>query len=189
MISCCRELVKRVKNEKKRAQQAKQATLAQRKENFGTLQQVWFNRPEDLGSFRLKEYIRPYSRTQGAIDSLTFFSWASSDKWEAYLWQITISKTHSVSSALLKVLDGLPAQVTSVVMCFVVPTAAFAKWKWLQPLPKFSDCSPRVRRLMQTIRQEVLLLSKEMLQNPKKSMSPPNTGSTTPVPDDDIMEG
>ena len=72
-------------DQKGRAELAKRAKLAQRKVNLGTLDRVWFNQPEDLSSLQLKDYARPYSRTPGAIDSLTLFSRDSSDEWEAYL--------------------------------------------------------------------------------------------------------
>ena len=142
-----------------------------------------------MSTFQLKTYARPYSRTQGAIDSLTMSSFGLPDAWQAYLWQISVSKNHSVSRALFEVLDSLPAQVTGVVLCFVVPTEVkFDKWKWLRPLPDTSDCSPRVASLMQTIRQEVMLLPEKVLRNPNKPLSPLNTGSTTPEPTDDLME-
>ena len=41
------------------------------------------------------------------VNSLTLSSSGLSDTWQAYLWQITVSKTHSVSKALFKVLDQL----------------------------------------------------------------------------------
>ena len=180
---CCRELVKQGRDKKKRAEQAK---AGERTINFGTLDTKWFNQLEELSNLQPKIYARPYSSTQGAFDSLAVIE---SDAWEAYLWQVTVSKTRSVSKALFEVLDSLPAQVTSVVLCFVVPPEVFyASWKWLMQLPNTSGCSPRVVSLMQTIRQAVLLLPKSVLENPNKSMSPPNTGSTTPEPDDDFME-
>ena len=186
MLFCCRELVDQQGDDKvERAQQAKDR---QHDVNFGTLDTIWFNQLEDVSNFQLKTYARPYSRTQGAIDSLTLSSSGLSDAWQAYLWQITISKTHSVSRALFKVLDNLPAQVTSVVLCFVVPIEVFHQWKWMRRLPKISDCSPRVASLMQNIRQEVMLLPEEVIRNPNKSFSPPNTGLTTPEPDDDVMD-
>ena len=186
MLFCCRELVDHKADDKvERAQQAKDR---QHTVSLGRLDTIWFNRLEDVRTFQLKTYARPYSRTQGAIDSLTLSSSGLSDAWQAYLWQITVSKTHSVSRALFKVLDSLPAQVTKVVLCFVVPAEVFKDWKWLRPLPKTSDCSPRVVSLMQTVRQEVMLLPEEVIRNPNKSFSPPNTGLTTPEPDIDLME-
>ena len=185
-LFCCRELVDQQGDDKvERAQQAKNR---QHDVNFGILDTIWFNQLEDVSIFQLKTYARPYSRTQGAIDSLTLSSSGLSDAWQAYLWQITISKTHSVSRALFKVLDNLPAQVTSVVLCFVVPIEVFAHWKWMRRLPETSDCSPRVASLMRNIRQEVMLLPEEVIRNPNKSFSPLNTGLTTPEPDDDFME-
>ena len=185
MMFCCRELVKQGQKTHERAEQAK---AGERTINFGKLDTKWFNQLE-LSDLQPKTYARPYSSTQGAIDSLAVIDSNSSGAWEAYLWQITVSKTHSVSKALFKVLDSLPAQVTSIVLCFVVPPeVSYKNWKWLMQLPNTSDCSQRVVSLMQTIRQAVLLLPKSVLENPKKSMSPPNTGSTTPEPDDDLME-
>ena len=186
MLFCCRELVNQQGDEK--VESAQQAQDRQHDVNFGTLDTIWFNQLEDVSFYQLKTYARPYSRTQGAIDSLTLSSSGVSDAWQAYLWQITISKTHSVSRALFKVLDNLPAQVTSVVLCFVVPIEVFHQWKWMRRLPKISDCSPRVVSLMQTIRQEVMLLPEEVIRNPNTPSSPPNTGLTTPEPDDDSME-
>ncbi len=126
MMSCCRALVKQGDDEEDVGEdRAAQAKLDQRTVNFGMLHEVWFTKLDELSRYQLKQYVRPHSRTQGAIDSLTSVSQDSSDNWEAYLWQITISKSHSVSSALFKVLDSLPAQVTSVVLCFVVPFQVF----------------------------------------------------------------
>ena len=185
MLFCCRELVDSKAGDK--VNRAQQAQRRQHTVNFGTLDTIWFNQLEDVSTFQLRTYARPYSRTQGAIDSLTLSSPGSSAAWEAYLWQITVSKTHSVSKALFKVLDSLPAQVTRVVLCFVVPTEVFGDWKWLKPLPPISNCSPRVVSLMQTIRQEVMLLPDKVIRNPSKLPSP-DTGSTTPEPGDDLME-
>ena len=186
MLFSCRELVDSEAGDK--VERAQQAQNRQRNINLGTLDTIWFNQLEDVSTFQLQTYARPYSRTQGAIDSLTLSSSGLSDAWQAYLWQITVSKTHSVSKALFKVLDSLPAQVTRVVLCFVVPIEVFGNWKWLRQLPQTSDCSPRVVSLMQTIRQEVMLLPEEVIRNPSKSLFPPNTGLTTSEPDDDLME-
>ena len=84
-------------------------------------------------------------------------------------------------------LTSLPARVTRVILCFVVPVEVFDNWNWLKELPKASDCSSRVVTLLQTVRQEVTLLPEEVIRNPK-SISPPNVGLTTPEPDDDWME-
>ena len=130
-MSCCRELVRQGQGKQKRAKLAK---LRQHTVNFGALDQKWFYQPEHMSRLQLKQYASFHSKNQGAIDSLTLVSSGSGAE-TAYLFQITVGKTHSVSSALFRVLDSLPAQVTGVVLCFVVPFEVFNELEWHRQLP------------------------------------------------------
>eukprot|EP00891_Asterochloris_glomerata_P000934 jgi/Astpho2/934/Aster-00771 len=64
-------------------------------------------------------------------------------------------------------------------------TTAKHTHEWLPATGSAARRSP-VSRLMQTIRQEVLMLSKDVLRNPKKPGSP--LTFFTPVADDDLLE-